>query len=188
MRIPYVSDSFCPSLLFLKMDSSSHRKHTPTSSATPCPLLYSGGRHQCPYDLIGCPVNAVRTKTLTQLPRGCMPPSLPSSSPSSPHPPEQTEGHQPSSHARSGRRLTRATPRKAEAGLITEGWRFTGGQSTFVECSGHLRFEKILNVYKASVPEILYLSFDTEYSLPFTCRVCSSPCPVRMMGRRVREG
>jgi len=63
-----------------------------------------------------------------------------------------------------------------------------GGQSTFVECSRHLRFEKILNVYKASVPEILYLSFDTEYSLPFTCRVCSSPCPVRMMGRRVREG
>ena len=159
-----------------------------TSSATPCPLLCSGGHPQCPYDLIGCPVNAVRTKTLTQLPHGCMPPSLPSSSPSSPHPPEPTEGHQPSSHARSARRPTRATPRKAEAGLIKEGWRFMGGQSTFVECSGHLRLEKILNVYKASVPEILYLSFYTEYSLPFTCRVCSSPCPVRMMGRRMREG
>lgn len=36
----------------------------------------------------------------------------------------------------------------------------------FVECSRHLRFEKILNIYKASVLEILYLSFYAEYSSP----------------------
>ena len=62
MHIPYVSYGFCPSLLFLKMDSASHRKHTLTSSATPCPLPYSGCHQQHPYDLTGCPVNAVRTK------------------------------------------------------------------------------------------------------------------------------
>ena len=134
MHIPYVSCSLCPSLLLLRMDSLSRRKHTLTSSATPYPLLRSGGCHQCPCDLAGCPVNVVRTTALIQLLHGCMPLFLPSSSPSL-HTSEQGEGNQPGPHARSKRRLTRATPRKAEAGLITEGRGYMGEQSILVECS-----------------------------------------------------
>lgn len=185
MYIPYVSCSLCPSLLFLRMDSLSHRKHTLTSSATPYPLLHSGGCHQCPCDFTGCPVNVVRTTALIQLLHGCMPLFLPSSSRSL-HTPEQGVGNQPGPHARSKRRLTRATPRKAEAGLITEGQGYMGEQSTLVECSGHLRFGKILNIYKASVPEVLCSSFYPECRLPHAHRVCSSPCLITMTGRRVR--